>query len=219
MSEKKTKEMAENELTAEEEKQLEEAKRVIKFSKPYKWEGTEYTELDISGFEKMTVDDAIKAQRAVLEKHNEMTGSAMEMTTAFILEMMVRATEMPVEFFELMPKGAFRQVKLGYVAWIRPKGSYENHVITFDEPYSFKGNTYTEIDLSRIGDLNTMNEIEAESRMTRAGFGILENAYNIYYACVLASMAAALPEEFFTGLPFSEAIKLRGAANDPDFFE
>lgn len=39
------------------------------------------------------------------------------------------------------------------------------------------------------------------------------------YACVIASMATGLPEEFFTGLPVCEAVKLKNAVNDGDFFE
>ena len=67
--------------------------------------------------------------------------------------------------------------------------------------------TYTEVDLNGIADLNSMNESEAENRLARAGFMVTETSFNYLFACILASMATGLPEEFFTGLPLREVLK------------
>ena len=55
--------------------------------------------------------------------------------------------------------------------------------------------------------------------MAREGFVVTETSFNYLYACIVASMATGLPEEFFTGLPVCEAVKLKNAVNDGDFFE
>ena len=48
---------------------------------------------------------------------------------------------------------------------------------------------------------------------------VTENGTNYLYACVIASMATGIPEDFFTGLPMCELLKLKNAVNDADFFE
>ena len=47
----------------EETAQTTQSERVIDLGKPYKFEGTEYTSIDLSGLDKLTVKDAIDAQR------------------------------------------------------------------------------------------------------------------------------------------------------------
>ena len=88
-----------------------------------------------------------------------------------------------------------------------------------EAPYHFKGKTYTEVDLNGIANLNSMNESEAENRMAREGFMVMETSFNYLFSCVLASMATGLPEEFFTSLPLREVLKLKNAVNDSGFFE
>lgn len=44
-----------------------EKKIVVEFKKPYKFEGKEYTELDLSGLEKLTVQDVIDVQRELID--------------------------------------------------------------------------------------------------------------------------------------------------------
>ena len=46
-----------------------------------------------------------------------------------------------------------------------------------------------------------------------------ENGTNYLYACVIASMATGIPEDFFTSLPLYELLKLKNAVNDSGFFE
>ena len=70
-----------------------------------------------------------------------------------------------------------------------------------------------------MADLNSLNESEAENRMAREGFMIVETSFNYLYACCIASMGSGLPEDFFTGLPLRELLKLKNEVNSPDFFE
>ena len=193
--------------------------RVIALGKPYKFENKEYTEIDLSGLDKLTVKDAIDIQRQLFNEREVAAAMLTETTTAFARAVAAKATELPIELFKLMPRGASRKVAAAVRGYLNVDAATENHVMRLAKPYHFKGKTYTEVDLNGIADLNSMNESEAENRLTRAGFVVTETSYNYLFACVLASMATGLPEEFFTGLPLYETLKIKNAVNDSGFFE
>lgn len=215
MSEEKNMMAEANEETA----QITQNERVIDLGKPYKFEGTEYTSIDLSGLDKLTVKDAIDAQRQLFNEREVAAAMLCETTTAFARAIAAKAAELPIEFFKLMPRGASRKVAGVVRNYMNVDAATENHVIQLEEPYHFKGQTYTEVDLNGIADLNSMNESEAENRLARAGFMVTETSFNYLFACILASMATGLPEEFFTGLPLREVLKLKNAVNDSGFFE
>lgn len=198
---------------------MQEERRVVDLGKPYNFEGTEYTEIDLSGLDKLTVKDAIDIQRQLFNEREVAAAMLTETTTAFARAVAAKATELPIEFFKLMPRSASRRV-LGEVrGYMNIPANTENHVMKLVKPAHHNGKTYAEIDLNGIADLNSMNESEAENRMARAGFVVTETSYNFLYPCILASMATGLPEEFFTGLPLYETLKLKNAVNDGGFFE
>lgn len=192
----------------------------VRFKRPYLFEQKEYTEVDLSGLDRLTVQDAIDAQRQLFNQQEVAASLLTETTTAFAQALAVKATGKPVEFFKWMKKPFYRPV-FRYVreyVMSTEKGT-EDHVMHLEEPYFFEGKAYREIDLNGIADLNTMQESAAENRMAREGFVVTETSFNYLYACIVASMATGLPEEFFTGLPVREAVKLKNAVNDGDFFE
>ena len=96
----------------------------------------------------------------------------------------------------------------------------------FAAPYTYEGNekdelkgqTFEGIDLSGVGELNTMSESTAENRLVAAGFNTVNTGRNYLYCCIIASMGTGYPVDFFAGLPLCEAVKLRDAV-DADFFE
>lgn len=192
---------------------------VIILGRPYLFEGKEYTEIDLSGMEKLTVQDAVDAQREAYGENEVAAMMVCETTTAFACKIASKASGMPIEFFKLAPRRISRRVVAVVRAYLNPGKEDKNHVMQLEKPYLFKGNTYTEIDLNGLADLNSLNESEAENRLTRAGFIVTDTRFNYLYACVLASMATGLPEEFFTRLPMYETMKLKNAVNDADFFE
>ena len=192
---------------------------VVKFSKPYHFEGKEYTEVDLSGLEGLTVKDAIDVQRQLFNQQEVAASLLTETTTAFARALAVKATGKPVEFFQQMPRGASRLVRRAVQEHMNVENSTENHVMRLEKPYPFDGKEYKEIDLNGIADLSSMHDSAAENRMAREGFMVTETSFNYLYACVIASMAAKLPEDFFTGLPLYETVKLKNAVNDGGFFE
>ena len=74
---------------------------VIKFKKPYEWEGKTYTEIDLSALEKLTGEDMVEI--------NNLLGSRgrlpvlQEMSLEYAQEMAAHVTGMPIEFFKGLP--------------------------------------------------------------------------------------------------------------------
>ena len=192
---------------------------VIKLKKPYLFEGQEYAEIDLNGIKEMTIRDGIDAQKALFNGEEIAAVVMAEVSTSFARMLAAKATGLPIEFFELARIDVSRAVKGIVMSSLNTSGGTENHIMKLDEPYSFKGKAYTEIDLTRIGELTSLNESQAENRMAEEGFAAANVQQNFVYACVIASMATGLPEEFFTGLPLREIMKLKGAVNDSSFFE
>lgn len=74
---------------------------VIKFKKPYEWEGKTYTEIDLSALERLTGEDMVEI--------NNLLGSRgrlpvlQEMSLEYAQEMAAHVTGMPIEFFKGLP--------------------------------------------------------------------------------------------------------------------
>ena len=219
MAQEKKVEAAEN-IAAEAEQTATEREGVITLNTPYLFEGKEYSEIDMGRLKELTIQDAVDAQRELFNEQEVAASLLCETTTAFARKLAVRATGLPVEFFKLAPRRVSRRVTGTVMAFVRADDSMtQNHVMKLNKPYQFKGKTYTEVDLNGIADLNSLHESEAENRIVRAGFMVTDTAFNYLFACELASMATGLPEEFFTGLPLDEVLKVKNAVNDAGFFE
>lgn len=128
----------------EETAQTTQSERVIDLGKPYKFEGTEYTSIDLSGLDKLTVKDAIDAQRQLFNEREVAAAMLCETTTAFARAIAAKAAELPIEFFKLMPRGASRKVAGVVRNYMNVEAATENHVMQLEERITFKGQTYTE---------------------------------------------------------------------------
>lgn len=195
-----------------------ERENVVTLKRPYTFEGKEYTEIDLSGLERMTIQDAINAQTDLFGQQEVASSLLCETTSAFAMEIAAKASGLPIEFFKLMPIGAGRKVKRAVQEYMRKSGN-EGTVMRLKKPYCFKGKTYTEFDFAPIADMNMMQEKAAENIMAMEGVIITENSFNYLYACAIAGMALEQPKELFTGLPLSELLNLKEAVNNSDFFE
>ena len=92
---------------------------IVKFAKPYSFEGTEYTEVDLSGMDKLTIQDMIDIQKSLA---NELASlAALEATTSFAQEMATKASGKPVEFFKLMPRAKIKQVQTAILLSLNAK--------------------------------------------------------------------------------------------------
>ena len=193
---------------------------VVTFSKPYKFEGKEYKEIDLGGLEKLTVQDAVDAQQRLFGQQEVASSLVCETTTAFAMEIAAAASGMPIEFFRYMPRGTGKEVKLAVQGYIGSgRGRSKGATLAFEQPYFWKDKEYTEVDLSAISDMTIMHETAAENEMAREGVIITENSFNYLYACIIAGMATGLKKEFFAGLPLRELLNLKETVNSTDFFE
>ncbi len=213
----KTAPEAETEPKAE-QSEAAENEYLIKFSKPYTWEGKEYTELDLSGLKKLTVKDAVSIQKKLFNDGEAATAMICETTTAFAREIACKATGMPIEFFKLMPMRYAKTVKAAVQAFLSSNNDNES-VLVLSEPYTYEGKSYKEIAVDGLAELNSLNMSHAENEMTKEGFLITMTQFNYLYACVILSMATNLPTEFYTGLPLKELLNIKNIANNSDFFE
>lgn len=87
------------------------------------------------------------------------------------------------------------------------------------KPYSFKGETVSEIDLSGVEELTSIDVSKAENEVLKTGVYSVNMKNFFAYSCALAARASGKPMEFFTGLPLHEAVKVRGTVNAASFFE
>jgi len=79
----------------------EENKLVLKFTKPYKFEGEEYNEVDLSNLENLTASDMIAAQKQVNKGGNVDIIPEMSLQYACIIS--ARVSKKPIEFFTALP--------------------------------------------------------------------------------------------------------------------
>ena len=199
---------------------------VIKLEKPYVFEGTEYTEIDLSGLDKLTVQDAIDAQL-------ELTGQLFtvilperstvilpERSTAYIARLCAKAAGLPIEFFELLPVGAARKVRGAFTEFMTSDADEEKGmVLKLKAPYTYKGKVYKEVDMSGAAELTVLDMAQAENELAAAGHVAAEPALDYLYCCLMAARASGMDKEFFTGMPIAEATHIKNAMNSNRFFE
>ena len=84
---------------------------VLRFSKPYKFGGQEYTEVDLSGLEDTTAGDLARCAKITTRKHKGLNTATLEMTTEYSITMAHIVTKLPLEFFERMPSKSAIELK------------------------------------------------------------------------------------------------------------
>lgn len=75
----------------------------VKLEKPYVFENTEYQEIDLTGLEKLTIQDAIDAQRQLFGEQEVAAAVLCETTTAFARTHGHKATERRWSFSSSCP--------------------------------------------------------------------------------------------------------------------
>ena len=129
------------EIRTEEKARQEQAERahVIVLKKPHTWERKEFTEIDLGGLDKLTIRDAIDAQRDLFGQQEVASSLLCETTTAFAMEIAAKASGLPIEFFKMLPINVGRQVKRAVQEHMRKTGVEDNGVLRLKSPYYFGG--------------------------------------------------------------------------------
>lgn len=91
---------------------------VLKFRKPFSFDGKQYTEVDLSGLEDATAKD-LEAVGRILEKQAKSTNPAtMEMTMGYAQLLANRVTGLPLEFFKNLPAKEAMALKTTVVGFL-----------------------------------------------------------------------------------------------------
>ena len=72
---------------------------VLRFSKPYKFGGQEYTEVDLSGLEDVTAGVLESVGKITAKKNPGMNPALQEMSLTFCTYLAQRVAKLPLEFF------------------------------------------------------------------------------------------------------------------------
>jgi hypothetical protein len=82
---------------------------VVKFGKPYKFEGKEYTEVDLSGLEDLSAEDMISADK-YLSKNGSFS-VVPEMALEYACFIAAKCSGQPIEFYRQLPAKEAIKVK------------------------------------------------------------------------------------------------------------
>lgn len=112
MSNEKMREMeaAEAEAAAAEAEDTEEVSLVIKLKKPFKFEGKEYTEIDLSGLEDLRASDMIAVNKR-MQRTAQGIDVMPEVSLEYACELAAKGARLPVEFFMSLPPKEAMKVK------------------------------------------------------------------------------------------------------------
>ena len=98
------------ENTASVDLEEEEATMVVKFKKPYYFEGKEYTEIDLSGMEDLTGADMIAINK-IMSRSSAGIDVMPEVSVEYACHFAARAAKQPIEFFMQLPPRELMKVK------------------------------------------------------------------------------------------------------------
>lgn len=76
---------------------------VLRFAKPYKFGGVEYTEVDLSGLEDVTAGVLENVGKITAKKNPGMNPALQEMSLTFCTYLAQRVAKLPLEFFTGLP--------------------------------------------------------------------------------------------------------------------
>lgn len=81
---------------------------LVKFNKPFTFEGKEYTEIDLSNLENLSAADMIAVNKLIPQQG---VNVMPEVSLEYAMYMAARAAKMPVEFFTALPMKEAIKVK------------------------------------------------------------------------------------------------------------
>lgn len=87
----------------------EESPTLVTFTRPYKFEGTVYKEVSLSGLESISAADMCAAEKHL--NRSGMFSPLPEMTAEYVSFIAAQASGLPIEFFKALPPKDFIRVK------------------------------------------------------------------------------------------------------------
>ena len=93
------------------EAENEDVSMVIKFKKPYKFEGKEYTEVDLSGLDELQASDMIAVNKYMQRTSGGIIDVMPEVSMEYACVLASKAAKLPIEFFTSLPPREAMKVK------------------------------------------------------------------------------------------------------------
>lgn len=91
---------------------------LVKFRRPYTFEGQEYAGIDLHGLEDATAGQMQNVGRQLLKKRPGLNPSTLEMTMEYANMLAAKVTGKPLEFFERLPAKEAMKVKTAVVGFL-----------------------------------------------------------------------------------------------------
>ena len=104
--EKNVSSVAEQDKTAEVKKNP----KLIELARPYKFDDKEYTEIDLSGLDDLTIKDAVLIIKKLYNEGEMAVMITPETATAYTDALAAAATKLPIEFFQLAQARRFARL-------------------------------------------------------------------------------------------------------------
>lgn len=86
-------------------------------------------------------------------------------------------------------------------------------LLKLSKPYVFDGQTYTEVDLSGLEDATGADLIAVERSLKKRGIVDPLMEMSAPLAAAMASRMTGKPEEFYTGLPIRDMVRVKTAVS------
>lgn len=103
IAEREDMEALEAQAGAEDGEDAEPEDLILRFAKPYKFGGQEYTEVDLSGLEDVTAGVLESVGKITAKKTPGMNPALQEMSLTFCTYLAQRVAKLPLEFFTGLP--------------------------------------------------------------------------------------------------------------------
>lgn len=203
----------------------------IPLPRPYTFEGTVYTEVPLGNVGRLTVKTACNIQRLLLKRGKQPI--VPEIDLDYLIEVAVRASGKPVEFFKWMRLPELDTVKNHLTGLLfgdagesdGDEGAADDEppedgrrVLRLAAPYEWDGETVREVDLSRVDELTGIDALALKMQMDKMGLGnAVIPALNYSYCCMAAARATGRPVEFFYGMPIAEATNIKNVVSSAVF--
>lgn len=91
---------------------------ILRFNKPYQFEGETYTELDLSGLEEVNGAQLMTANRFMLKKYPTINPATLEMSLEYCQFLAHQITGKPLEFFYQLPAAESIKLKSRIVGFL-----------------------------------------------------------------------------------------------------
>lgn len=188
---------------------------VAKLRKPFTFEGTQYTEIDLSGVAKLKATDALEIDDFIMQRRDA-AGYLLPLSHPFwVYYLAFKGSELPIEAYQAMPIRSIRAVTETLNDWLNlEEAPPSDALVMLQDPFTLKGKPVTELDLSGLDDLTGMDDAAAEKvarKYPNSGRYVAVSRIRAHQAFLfeLAARALNIPASELDALSLRDAVQVR----------